>query len=126
MDVKSVFINGRWEEYIYVSIEGYINPNKKNLVYKIRKTIYCLKESSCEWYKRINDYLRSCGFKNSGLEVGGIISWKSKRQNNITLSNTKAKYISNFQSIKEAIWLQNLLKDLGEDQTNPTILNCDN
>lgn len=64
--------------YIYISIEGYINPNKKNLIYKIRKTIYGLKQSSCEWYKRINDYLRSCGFKNNGLEVRETINWKSK------------------------------------------------
>jgi len=37
MDVKSVFFNGKLEEdiyiYIYVSIEGYINSNKKDLVY---------------------------------------------------------------------------------------------
>jgi hypothetical protein len=55
--------------YIYIfQLEGYINPNKKDLVYKLHKTIYGFKQSSCEWYKRINDYLGSCGFKNNGID----------------------------------------------------------
>ncbi len=29
--------------------EGYINPNKKDVLYKLQKTIYGLKQSSCEW-----------------------------------------------------------------------------
>ncbi len=99
MDVKSIFLNGRLEEYIYVSIEGYINPNNKDLVYKLHKTIYGFKQNFCEWYKIINDCLRSYGIKNNEVEVGGTISWKSKRQDNITLSNTKVEYISTFQSI---------------------------
>lgn len=48
-----------------------------------------------------------------------IISQKSKRKNNIALSKLKL-------NTSHIIWLRNLLKDLGEDQTNPTILNCDN
>ncbi len=36
------------------------------MVYKLHKTIYGLEQGSCKWYKRIIDYLKSCGFKNSG------------------------------------------------------------
>jgi hypothetical protein len=55
--------------YIYIfQLEGYTNPNKKDLIYKLHKTIYGLKKSSREWYKRINEYLGWCGFKNSGAD----------------------------------------------------------
>ncbi len=32
-------------------------------VYKLNKTIYGPRQSSCEWYKRINDYLDHVGLK---------------------------------------------------------------
>jgi hypothetical protein len=39
MDVKSA-------SYIYMfQLEGYINPNKKDLVYKLHKTIYGLNKA---------------------------------------------------------------------------------
>jgi hypothetical protein len=67
MDVKSA-------SYLCVCVcvfqlEGYINPNKEDLVNKLHKTIYDLTQSSHEWYKRINDYLGSCGFKNNGVDL---------------------------------------------------------
>jgi hypothetical protein len=45
----------------------YITPNKEDLVCKLNKIIYGFKQSSHEWYNIINDYLKSCGFKNNGL-----------------------------------------------------------
>jgi hypothetical protein len=41
----------------------YITPNQKNLICKLYKTIYGPRQSSCEWYKRINDYLDHVGLK---------------------------------------------------------------
>ncbi len=46
---------------------GYITPNKEDLVFKLNKTIYGFRQSCHEWYNIINDYLKSCGFKNNGL-----------------------------------------------------------
>jgi hypothetical protein len=43
-------------DYIYIQ-------TKKNLICKLYKTIYGPKQSSCEWYKRINDYLDHVGLK---------------------------------------------------------------
>jgi hypothetical protein len=36
-------------------------------VYKLNKTIYGPRQSSCEWYKRINDYLDHVGLKTMKL-----------------------------------------------------------
>jgi hypothetical protein len=47
------------------------------------------------------------------LLAGGAISWKSKKQNTVALSSTEAEYMATTQAAKEAIWLRQLLKDLG-------------
>jgi hypothetical protein len=56
-----------WCVYIYLSQPiAYITLNKEDLICKLNKTIYDLKQSSHEC-NIINDYLKSCGFKNNGL-----------------------------------------------------------
>ncbi|GFY43192.1 retrovirus-related Pol polyprotein from transposon TNT 1-94 [Trichonephila inaurata madagascariensis] len=42
---------------------------------------------------------------------GGAIAWRSQRQNCIALSTTEAEFIAASQAAKEAIWLNNLLKE---------------
>jgi hypothetical protein len=54
------------------------------------------------------------------------ISWTSKKQQTVALSSTEAEYIALAQATKEAIWLRKLLKDLGQEQINPTIIYEDN
>ncbi|GFR33069.1 retrovirus-related Pol polyprotein from transposon TNT 1-94 [Trichonephila clavata] len=43
---------------------------------------------------------------------GGAIAWRSQRQNCIALSTTEAEFIAASQAAKDAIWLNNLLKEL--------------
>jgi hypothetical protein len=57
---------------------------------------------------------------------GGPISWNSKKQATVALSSTEAEYISITQATKEAIWLRLLLKNLGFEQKDPTIIYVDN
>jgi len=44
---------------------------------------------------------------------GASISWNSKKQTMVALSSTKAEYMALTQAVKESIWLQALLLDLG-------------
>ena len=41
------------------------------------------------------------------------VSWKSTLQSTVALSTTEAEYMAITKAVKEAIWLQGLLKDLG-------------
>jgi len=41
------------------------------------------------------------------------VSWRSILQSTITLSTTEAEYMAMTEAMKEAIWLQGLLDDLG-------------
>lgn len=58
--------------------------------------------------------------------AGSSISWQAKKQSTIALSTAEAEYAALTQAAKEAIWLQNLLKDLGMSKYAPRIVNIDN
>ena len=45
-----------------------------------------------------------------------VISWMSQLQKIVIISTTEAKYLAMTESIKELIWLQGLLVELGFDQ----------
>ncbi|XP_041005600.1 secreted RxLR effector protein 161-like [Juglans microcarpa x Juglans regia] len=45
--------------------------------------------------------------------AGGPVSWRSILQSTIALSSTEAKYMAVTKVMKEAIWLQGLVTDLG-------------
>ena len=52
------------------------------------------------------------------------ISWKATLQATVALSTTEAKYMALVEVLKEAIWLQNLVSDLGLIENKPTVF-CD-
>ena len=56
----------------------------------------------------------------------GAISWNSKRQPTIALSTTEAEYMAMSACTKEAIWLRQLLADVGLVQEGSTHILCDN
>ena len=45
--------------------------------------------------------------------VKAPVSWKSTLQSTVALSTTEAEYMAITEAVKEAIWLQGLLDDLG-------------
>ncbi|KAH9688524.1 Integrase catalytic domain-containing protein [Citrus sinensis] len=56
--------------------------------------------------------------------AGGPISWKSTLQSTVALSTTEAEYMAIVEAIKEAIWLQDLLENLGLAQEHINVY-CD-
>ena len=57
---------------------------------------------------------------------GGCVAWSSKKQWTVALSMTEAKYITLTEGMKQLIWLQRSLQDLGFDQPQPTSIHSDN
>lgn len=70
MDVVTAFLNGDLEEDIYMEVPaGFRDPNRPNLVCKLQKAIYGLKQASRQWYAKINSFLvDSLKFTNSAYE----------------------------------------------------------
>jgi hypothetical protein len=66
MDVKSTFLHGDMEEEIYVKKpEGYVVKGKKELVCKLKKSLYGLKQSPRMWYQKFDTYMLGLGFTRS-------------------------------------------------------------
>nr|GEW56909.1 retrovirus-related Pol polyprotein from transposon TNT 1-94 [Tanacetum cinerariifolium] len=64
MDVKSVFLNGFINEEVYVAQpSGFIDFEKPNYVYKLKKALYGLKHSPKAWYDRLKDFLTKHEYK---------------------------------------------------------------
>ncbi|KAG5863306.1 hypothetical protein JTB14_025370 [Gonioctena quinquepunctata] len=45
----------------------------------------------------------------------GLVSWRSKKQDCVSLSSTEAEVIASSEACQEAMWLKQLLKDFGEE-----------
>ena len=69
MDVKTAFLNGDLEEEIYMTQpEGFIQESEKNLVCKLSKSIYGLKQASRQWYLKFNKVIKAYGFIENALD----------------------------------------------------------
>lgn len=53
-------------------------------------------------------------------------SWKSKKQNTLSKSSTKAEYRAMAYAASEVSWLVRLLEELGTHDLKPVTLHCDN
>ena len=69
MDVKTVFLNGNVEETIYmVQPEGFGSDESKQLVCKLKKSIYGLKQASRQWYQKFDQVISSFGFMENTVD----------------------------------------------------------
>jgi len=58
LDVKTVFLHGNLEEEIYIQqTEGFVVPIKEDHVCHMKKSLYGLKQSPRQWYKRFDSFM---------------------------------------------------------------------
>ena len=70
MDVKFAFFNGILEEEVYIEQpEGFVDPDKKNMVCKLNKALYGLKQAPRAWYERLHNYLVKIGFERTNDNI---------------------------------------------------------
>jgi hypothetical protein len=48
--------------------EGFVVPGKENFVCRLKKSLYGLKQSPRQWYKRFDSFMISHGFKRSDYD----------------------------------------------------------
>jgi Reverse transcriptase (RNA-dependent DNA polymerase)/Integrase core domain len=69
MDVKNAFLQGTLEEEVYMNLPpGHKMENLSNIVCRLKKSIYGLKQSPRAWYSKLSHFLLSCNFKVSNAD----------------------------------------------------------
>ncbi|KAG9449432.1 hypothetical protein H6P81_009397 [Aristolochia fimbriata] len=69
MDVKTAFLNGELEEEVYMKQpEGFSSSLGEQLVCKLQKSIYSLKQASRQWYLKFHDVISSFEFVESVMD----------------------------------------------------------
>nr|GEW74524.1 retrovirus-related Pol polyprotein from transposon TNT 1-94 [Tanacetum cinerariifolium] len=58
MDVKTAFLNGNLRKEVYVSqLDGFVDQDNPNHVYKLKKALYGLKQAPRAWYDMLSSFL---------------------------------------------------------------------
>ena len=60
------------------------------------------------------------------LPSSGAVLWSSRKQLVISLSSTEAEFIATTSCACQAVWLKRVLGKLGQNQSKPIIIRCDN
>nr|GFA47843.1 hypothetical protein [Tanacetum cinerariifolium] len=69
MDVKTAFLNGPLKEEVYVAqLDGFVDPDHPEKVYRLRKALYGLKQAPKAWYDKLSKFLTLKGF-TKGLQI---------------------------------------------------------
>jgi len=58
--------------------------------------------------------------------AGGVVTWSSKKQPTTALSSMEAEYMALASAVREALWLRNMLTELGYSSSLPTHISVDN
>jgi len=70
MDVKSAFLNGVIEEEVFVKQPpGFEDLKHPDHVYKLKKSLYGLKQASRAWYDRLSNFLIKNDFKRGQVDT---------------------------------------------------------
>jgi hypothetical protein len=65
LDVKTTFLHGDLEEGIYMDQSEDFVPGKEDYLCRLKKSLYGLKQSPRQWYKRFDSFMISNDFQRS-------------------------------------------------------------
>ncbi|KAJ4716980.1 Retrovirus-related Pol polyprotein from transposon TNT 1-94 [Melia azedarach] len=118
-DVKTAFLHGELEEEIYMTQpDGFQVPGKEDYVCKLKKSLYGLKQSPRQWYKRFDSYMIEIGYTRSPYDCcvyyskatnGSLIYLVLYVDDMLVAAENK----SDVQKLKDLLSVEFEMKDLG-------------
>lgn len=64
LDVKTAFLNGEIREEVYVQQpEGFVQKGREDLVYRLVKALYGLRQAPRAWYEKLSRFLEELGLQ---------------------------------------------------------------
>jgi hypothetical protein len=74
LDVSNAFLQGYLNEEVYMELPPrFIDKRHPNLVCRLHKAIYGLKQAPCAWFTRLSNFLLELGFKGSLVDTSLFI-----------------------------------------------------
>ena len=86
-DVTQAYLNADLEEEIYVAIpKGFNHDPSLGNCFRLKRSLYGLKQSGRNWYKRLVEVLKLCGLEQSKVEPCVFTKFDEQRKPIITLA----------------------------------------
>ena len=118
LDVKTAFLHGELDELIYMQPpEGFGEGIKDGQVCLLKKSLYGLKQSPRQWYKRFDKYMLDIGFNRSSHD--GCVYFKLTDDSMVYLllyvddMLVACKEKRHLEQVKEILKAKFEMKDLG-------------
>jgi hypothetical protein len=119
IDVKNTYLNAELNEDVYMRPPpGYLKPNQKGKVCKLKKSIYRLKQAGFEWYETLCEFFHEIGFTQSAVDH--VVFFKHDEKLSTVVSMSTDDMAATASSIEAIKWLKDELRkrfeisDLGE------------
>ena len=120
LDVKTAFLHGELEEEIYMrQPEGFQVQGKEDHVCRLKKSLYGLKQSPRQWYKRFDMFMHGIGYCRSEFDScvyhkrlpGGMMVYLLLYVDDMLIASSNMLEI---QKLKALLNGEFEMKDLGE------------
>ena len=75
LDVKIAFLHGDLDKLIYMEQHvGYVNKHYHDYVCLLKKSLYGLKQSPIQWYKKFDNFVTGIGFIGVNMTIACTLS----------------------------------------------------
>jgi len=87
IDVKNMYLNAELNEDVYMRPPpGYLKPDQKGKVCKLKKSLYGLKQAGFEWYETLCEFFRKIGFMQSAVDHAVFFKHDEKSSTVVSVS----------------------------------------